>query len=123
MPMFDEWVREHSRGTLNEDMTAAIRNVVQAVTDLDKKGTVVLKLTIEPAGRHGRTVAIGGEVEEKPPAPAPELSVYFPDEKGGLHRNDPYQERLPEVPSGTVEVGGKTVDRETGEVKEDDGDD
>ena len=56
---------------------------------------MVLEVIVEPAGSGGRTVAVGGRVTVKAPKPDPELGVYYPDHAGELHRDDPYQDRLP----------------------------
>lgn len=91
---FDRWLAKHARGTLNAEATAAIREVTKLVGDIGKKGAVVVEIVIEPAGAAGRTVAVGGKVSRKDPRPDPELSVYYPDGAGELHRNDPYQTRM-----------------------------
>lgn len=100
---FHEWVEGHARGTLDDELTAAMAEVTQAVTSLNEKGQVVVKITITPAGSGGRTVSVAGVVEAKPPTPAPEVSIFYADGDGGLHRDDPYQTRI-------------GVDPETGEV-------
>lgn len=107
---FDEWMGAHSRGTLNDEATAELANVVQAVTDIGKKGVLIVELVVERAGQDGRTVAIGGRVRSKMPQPAPELSIYFPDHEGRLHRDDPYQSRF--------RVDRDDVDKATGEILE-----
>ena len=93
--MFNVWIERHARGSLNDEATAAISDVVKAVTDLEKKGSVVIEVIIEPAGSGGRSVAVGGRVVAKPPQPSPQLGVYYPDERGSLHRDDPFQRSLP----------------------------
>lgn len=93
--MFSEWLRTHSRGTLDDEVTAALADVVKHVHDVRKKGSVVLEVVVEPAGSSGRTLAIGGKLITKLPRPDAELSVYYPDMGGGLHREDPYQTRMP----------------------------
>jgi hypothetical protein len=101
--LFNEWVAGHARGTLNDEITAALGEVVAAVTHLEKPGKVVVEITVEPAGSGGRTVAVAGKVTAKPPVPAPEMSIFFAGEQGSLHRNDPFQQR---------------IDAETGEIVE-----
>jgi len=91
LPLFSEWITEHARGTVDDEMTAAIAEVVEAVSHLDAKGTVTLKVTIEPAGSGGRTVATACVVEVKPPKPDAEKSIFYVAEGGALQREDPYQ--------------------------------
>ena len=123
---FHAWLERHARGTLNDEATAGLAEVVQAVTDLGKKGSLTIEVVVEPAGPGGRTVALGGSVVKKLPRPAPELGVFYVGERGSLHRDDPFQHRLPGVPvpvAGEEEV--RTVDAETGEIRtvEGEGDD
>ena len=107
---FSEWITDHARGTVDDEMTMAIAEVTEAVAHHDKPGTVVLKLKIEPAGNGGRTVATSCVVEAKPPQPGAEQSIFYVGEGGSLHRDDPYQTRL--------DVGDvRRVDTHTGEVR------
>ena len=101
---FHQWLKGHARGTLDDDLTAALAEVTQAVTSLDRKGKVVVELTVEPAGSGGRTVAVAGKVTAKPPEPDPEVSIFYADGDGGLHRDDPYQTRIPVADPETGEI-------------------
>lgn len=116
--MFDEWLRDHARGTLNDEATAALADVVDAVAHLEKAGKVTLELTVEPAGSNGRTVVIFGRVKTKAPEAAPEASIFYVGDGGSLHRDDPYAQRLPGM-AAPVEPDGEVrrVDPETGEVR------
>lgn len=92
--MFHDWVAGHARGTLNDKITAALGEVVEAVTHLEKPGKVTVEIVVEPAGSGGRTVSVAGHVVAKPPKPAPEISIFYAGDKGSLHREDPYQQRI-----------------------------
>lgn len=100
---FHEWVQGHARGTLDDDLTAAMAEVTQAVTALDKKGEVIVKLSIDTAGSGGRTVSVAGTVTAKPPRPDAEVSIFYADGDGGLHRDDPYQTRAFDPETGEVQ--------------------
>jgi hypothetical protein len=104
--MFHTWLADHARGTLDDELTVALADVVEAVAHQEKKGVVVLELTVETAGRGGRTVVIGGKVKVKLPEPAPEQSIFYVGEAGSLWRDDPFAERL----------DGMKVDPVTGEA-------
>lgn len=84
---FSEWITDHARGTVDDEMTMAIAEVTEAVAHHDKPGTVVLKLKIEPAGNGGRTVATSCTVDAKPPQPGAEQSIFYVGEGGSLHRD------------------------------------
>jgi hypothetical protein len=92
---FDDWIAGHARGTLNEEATAALGELVSAVSDLKKKGTLTIEITVEPTGTSGRMVMVGARVKTKVPQPDAELSVRYVGDGGTLHRDDPYQQRLP----------------------------
>lgn len=91
---FSKWLGTHARGSLDADVTAALADVVKQVHDVGKKGSVILEVVVEPAGKSGRTLAIGGRLMTKLPRADAELAVYYPDDGGGLHRDDPYQTRI-----------------------------
>ncbi len=91
---FSTWIAKHARGTLDDDITAALADVVEKVNDLDSKGEVVIKLKVIPAGSGKRTVVIAGEVDAKPPKPAPEVGLFYVGDAGSLHLEDPFQTRI-----------------------------
>jgi hypothetical protein len=92
---FSEWVTDHAQGAVDDEMTLALADLVQAVAAHGKKGTVTLKVTVEPAGSGGRTVETSCLVEAKAPQPDPEKSIFFVGERGSMERDDPYHKRLP----------------------------
>lgn len=114
---FNDWVKDHARGTLNDELTMALSEVVEAVTQLDKPGSVVLKLAVDTAGSGGRTVVIAGDVVSKPPKPAPEQSIFFVGERGSLHRDDPYTRRLPGTAVPTDDAAARRLPTDTGEAR------
>lgn len=109
--LFSSWLAGHSRGNVDAEMTAAMAEVVEAVAHLEKKGKVVLTFEVEPAGSGGRTVVVRGEVATKPPLPAAEASIFYVGDAGTLHRDDPFQGRMP------LGEPARAVDNETGEVR------
>lgn len=103
---FHEWLADHARGTLDDELTAALADVVENVAHQEKPGKVTLELTVEAAGRGGRTVVIGGKVKVKLPEQAPEQSIFYVGDGGTLWRDDPYAQRM----------DGMKVDPITGEA-------
>lgn len=88
-PTFADFITDHAQGVANDEITAALRDVVGQVQALDKKGSVVVKVEIEPAGTGSRTVSTAVKVEAKPPQPDPFKSIFYPDQDGTLFREDP----------------------------------
>lgn len=95
---FAEELANLARGTLNDEATMALAELVEAVTHLGKKGALTLTIAVEPAGSGGRTVTIAGTVKVKAPEPDPELSIRYVGEAGTLHLDDPYARRLVGIP-------------------------
>lgn len=94
-PTFADFIVDHAHGSANDEITAAMADVVQAVQHLDRKGKVVIELLVEPAGSGTRTVATAVKCMPKPPEPDPEASIFYPDESGTLFRTDPaYASRI-----------------------------
>lgn len=113
---FAEELANLARGTLNDEATMALADLVEAVTDLGKKGTLTIEVTVEPAGSGGRTVTIAGKVAVKAPKPDPELSIRFVGPAGTLHRDDPFVRPLPGIPYRDAEGTPRVVDQ-SGEVR------
>lgn len=106
---FHEWIRDQQSGLTDDEITAALATVVEAVQHLGKKGKVVVELQVEPAGSGGRNVEVAAKVTAKPPEPDPTPSIYFIGDHGSLHRDDPYQKRMFD--------DARQVDVETGEIR------
>jgi hypothetical protein len=113
---FSEEIATLARGTLDDEATAKLHELVEAVSHYDKGGKLVLELAVDPAGSGGRTVTIAGKVTVKAPQPAPEISVRFVGTGGSLHRDDPVEQRLPGIPFRDAEGEVKVV-AETGEIR------
>lgn len=114
---FHDWLATHARGTLNDELTAALGELVEAVGSHEKPGKLTLTLAVDVAGSGGRTVLISGEVAIKAPKPAPEASIFYVGEAGTLHRDDPFASRLPGVPFKQTDGEVRVVDPDTGEVR------
>lgn len=109
---FAEELANLARGTLNDEATMALAELVEAVTHLGKKGTLTLDVVVEPAGSGGRTVTIAGTVKTKAPQPDPELSIRYVGEAGSLHLDDPYAKRLVGIPHVDADGTVKVVERD-----------
>jgi hypothetical protein len=116
-PQFSEELRLLARGTVDDEATMGLSELVEAVRVLGKKGTMTVELTVEPAGSGGRTVTIAGKVAVKAPKPDPELSIRFVGDAGTLHLDDPYARRLAGVPFVDTEGTPKVIDPGTEEPR------
>lgn len=80
-------------GRTMERLTELLQNVVSAVQETGKDGSLQLTLTIKPNGAHG--VIVKDAIKAKTPEMDRGDSVFFIDSDGGLHRNDPRQIEMP----------------------------
>lgn len=113
---FAEEIAALARGTVNDEATLALSDVVEQVSALGKRGTLTVELVVEPSGSAGRTVTIAGTVKSKPPKPDPEVSVRFVGDAGTLHLDDPFAKPLPGIPYRDADGTPKVLD-ESGEVR------
>ncbi len=114
---FHEWIVDQGNGTTDDEITAALAGVVEAVGHFGKKGEVVVKIKVEPGGSHNRQVLTACHVEAKPPTAAPEQSIFYIGQGGGLHRDDPFSPRLEGVIDPTT-TPPRVIDPTTGAVTE-----
>ena len=115
---FATFLMEHKRGALADELAEKLQEVVAAVTEHGKNGSITLKLAISPA-KDGFTVFVSDEVSAKVPQADRGGSIMFPDANGNLHRQDPNQMELTPLKAVPTSDGGVAViDHQTGEVKE-----
>jgi hypothetical protein len=114
MNAFIDFLEQHRGGLLDTELADALTEVVAAVQAFGKSGQVTLTITV---AQEGRTVVVSDKVTKKVPEAARHPEIYFPDADGGLHRDDPYQQRLP-LETPTLALGDlRVVDTTTGEIR------
>ncbi len=82
---FSEWLATYGNGALDDELTAALDDVSQAVVLAGKTGAVSLKLGI---GEKGGGVIVSAAVDAKPPKSKREQFFYVSD-SAGLTTRDP----------------------------------
>lgn len=115
---FAAFLQEHKKGALADELAEQLQEVVKAVLEHRKSGSLTLKLGVAMAN-DGITLFITDDVTTKVPKPDRGGGFAFADENGNLHRNDPNQMTL--APLKAVPVGDGRVahiNADTGEVKE-----
>lgn len=104
---FVEIISDLDDGRVVEELTHQLREVVRAARVSEKKGSVTLKIDIEPDGRQ---FIINASVKPTIPTPTPGMTMFFASDDGDLIKEDPKQEKLKHVdvkPSGPLRtVGG-----------------
>lgn len=94
---FGDWLREQRGGDAHNDLSDALNELVQDVVETGKSGSLTLKVTVKPAGKHGRTVFVSDEVKVSAPQHPKDEALYFVTPGGNLSRNNPEQAHLPLV--------------------------
>lgn len=82
-------LRQHGKGALALELSAKLGEVVRAVQTTQKVGTVTLALKFKPYKRGA--IEVTHEVKANVPTEPATPSMYFSDEEGRLHRDDPAQ--------------------------------
>ncbi len=115
---FTDTLREIRDGDALNEISAKLNQVVGAVRETGKAGTVTLKLTIKPAGK-GNVSAIFVEdmITSKLPKHDTGSTIFFPTPEDNLQRKNPAQDELPGLRSVT-ETRPELIDLSTGEILE-----
>lgn len=83
----------HKKGLAHDEATRKLREAVEAVQRTGKAATVTVKFAIKPVEKIPNAFRIQDTVTAAIPD-EPRTSMWFGDENGGLHRNDPNQRSL-----------------------------
>lgn len=87
------------KGIVHDKASELMRTAVAAVKDLGKEAEVHIAMKITPVKNNPRVVQIVAKPTAKIPEPARPPSIFFADDNGGLHRNDPEQREFDYQPS------------------------
>lgn len=99
---FSDWLREQGRGRLHEELSIALQDLVVAVEETGKKGSLVLTINVSKMKNVSKALAVTDVVNLKAPALDRPAQIFFPDRDGNLRRDDPDQlsfDSLREVPA------------------------
>jgi hypothetical protein len=104
MRLITDVLRDIRKGRPVEEATIALADVVRAVDETGKEGSVTITLKIKPAKHGGPEKTLIAEVKAKKPIAEIAPAVFFSNDEGDLHRFDPRQE---EMPLGEAKGGSK----------------
>lgn len=94
MRLITDVLRDIRKGRPVEEATMALADVVRAVDETGKEGSVTITLKVKPAKHGGPEKTLIAEVKAKKPIAEIAPAVFFSDEEGDLHRVDPRQEEM-----------------------------
>ena len=95
---FMQVLPEIRQGKLVEDVTNAIAEVAQAVKATQKAGSVTITLSLKPGDSAENALVISDKIKSAAPQADKRPSLFFTDDEGALHRDDPNQHNLPLEP-------------------------
>lgn len=86
----------HLGGRSHEEISAELHDLLAAVNEHGKKGSLTIVVTVEPPKGHvdGSPLAIAVDSTLKAPKASAPPSIYFVDADGNPTRNDPRQMAL-----------------------------
>lgn len=88
---FAMFIVQAGKGKTHRELTAALQEVSKAVLDTLKPGKIQLTLTFKPQKGVEGALLITDEVKTSTPRYDRPASIFYADEAGALHRNDPRQ--------------------------------
>ena len=89
---FHSFLEEFAHGAVNRRLTRRLAELVQACSETGEKGTLTVKLNV--VSKAGMAQVVIGVSTKKPEAALP-ADMFFPDEEGRLHTENPRQRKLP----------------------------
>lgn len=103
---FSQTIDNLRRGALGDELDNALRDLVNQCRLTERKGQLILTLTIKPTkGQHFEVI---DDVKLKAPVAEKGTTLMFPTPEGWLTRNDPQQadlvDQIREVDPGTGEI-------------------
>lgn len=90
---FSDVLGEIENGTLLNELTEAVYNVIAAVMETRKPGALALKMKFTPTGKG--TVNVDASYDANEPEHDRPTTTFFVGRDFSLQRNDPAQPRLP----------------------------
>jgi hypothetical protein len=118
MADFLDFLKDHRKGELIDELTAALREVTEGVLEHDKKGSITLKIEVAPLDG-GWAAFVSDDLKSKVPEADREGNIMFPDGQNNLHRKDQNQISMADAPAEDevrVVDGENVVNMRTGEV-------
>lgn len=91
---FAAWLRDQNAGRLHAELTEQFHELVEAVRETGKKGSISLTVHVGPFRGDTDMLSVEDRVTVKKPAHDRKTTLWYPDADNNLHRNDPRQDAL-----------------------------
>lgn len=83
----------HAKGRAHDEASKLLKETVEAVKRTGKPGSVTVKIAVKPVGNVPNAYKLSDAVSASIPED-PRTSIWYADDDGSLHRNDPNQGSL-----------------------------
>lgn len=88
-----DFLREHRHGATHDELSDKLRDLVAAVNDTGKGGTLTFAIHIKPSERGGALI-VTDDVKLSAPKPERSSSIFYASPENHLVRVDPRQQTL-----------------------------
>lgn len=95
---FSAFLFEINRGDSHRELSAALAELVAAVTRTGKPGSLTYTVRVEPQRGNEHIVCVTDQIGGKPPQGERRTSIFFVDDTNSLVRNDPRQQSIFDLP-------------------------
>lgn len=85
---------QHARGRSHDELSAALADLVRAVTATGKAGSLVYKVKVTPAKNVEGMVSVHDEIKSTVPQLDRPASLWFADQSGRLSQDHPSQQSM-----------------------------
>lgn len=109
MPDFNHTIKSMRQGELHAQLTDELTELVAAVMQQGRGGTLTLKLTVKP---DRGALFIDGDIATKLPKPRVGAAMFYGDEHGNLFSRDPKQTDIDDFTKARNERQEKTGTKE-----------
>lgn len=91
---FAELLTILDHGAAHAEASRALHDLVSAVQDTGKPGSLNLKIAVKPVSGSSGQLLVSAVVTARPPQSDPGAAVFFADDAGNLTRHDPRQPQI-----------------------------
>lgn len=88
-----DFIRDLNGGVVHDELSNGLADLVAAVTDEGKSGTMTVTFSLKPMGK-GNGIQVSSETKVKPPKQTAGVTVMFATPENSLQRQDPRQKEM-----------------------------
>lgn len=90
---FYDFLREHREGRTHDDLAMALNELIAAVNEEGKAGSLTFTVSVKPMGK-GDGLEVAADIKVKPPKKTAGVSIFFSTPENNLVRQDPRQQSM-----------------------------